>query len=781
MVQLALLAVSIALHQRPATTPAVHSRPDPDTAIVEVRIGTSARATVNALRVGDTTLLPGMRILALAGVAAPRPLHEYVSTTALSKMLHSPITTDWTDLVVTIADDGALPVSRRAARELRRRQSGSLGDGSHRTNVHRVYNPLMPRDLVIDYDVTASGTSPLSHTDVRLGLGASLMGGALGTDVTPYATAGSTVLENWLWEREFVQGSPVRVVRIGTSAPVGESVIGTGIFLSSRPRFHADSIAPVTITGTLGPGWAIDAYRNAMLMRSAQSDSSGSYAASVPLLRGANRLTVVAYGPDGERRTVHRYVLVDDNLLAPGTASYDFAVGRCTALACSYAAELSARYAPSGAITIGSGFTATTGPSGRFVAPHVSLATRIGDGINSSVRFTHDNTTASLHYAPSPAFDLFVDYRNVVPGAVSRSAAGRFATTVANAIWRLGQSGYSANATLDVAGGTLSNRRRLLAGLSMPLGQVYLHPVAALVRSAGMTGYSITGGLYAESGATVLLLPAGSYIRASTGPAAGGWSYVSLSVPVVNLGRVEMGMQWPVAGRTPRMIFSVSLAARSTRYDARSVDAGGRQLSLQSLTGSVTLSADQHSAIFSAVHQRDRAGIAGRVFLDANTNGIREPDEQLLPGISVIAGNTVVETDSLGEYRVKALVPYYRMVLEVDSLTLPSPRMSAHALSVEPLPDGVTRVDIPVVARPALLLPADVAGTSSTCSGAIDTVRGPVQHSQCRDAPPVHRHHLQAGTGDPHPVANPGETTKSGKDVAAKRRPVAVGNIEVVI
>src|SRR6185312_8117521 len=170
----------------------------------------------------------------------------------------------------------------------------------------------------------------------------------------------------------------------------------------------------------------------------------------------------------------------------------------------------------------------------------------------------------------------------------------------------------------------------------------------------------------------------------------------------------------------------LDMLTRAARYETRST-AGSNGSTVHSLSGSLVLMSSAHLAALSPTQLRGRASIAGVLFLDDNDNGIRDAAEPTLPGISISTGDVQIETDSVGAYRLDDVIPYTAVTLSVDSLSLPTPGMTAQAVRVTPLPNGVTRVDLPITSRCSRLL-------SGSCGG----IDGLPQDTQRRDPPPIH-------------------------------------------
>jgi hypothetical protein len=213
----------------------------------------------------------------------------------------------------------------------------------------------------------------------------------------------------------------------------------------------------------------------------------------------------------------------------------------------------------------------------------------------------------------------------------------------------------------------------------------------------------------------------------------------------------------------PQFNLSMNLIAGAARYEVRADGDAPVRTVAHALSGSIAIARDpgaaSHIVTLSASPSRGRARIAGRVFLDSDANGSFDSSDQLLPGVSVIVGSTMVETDSAGEYRVPDAVPYSAVTVTVDSLTLPSQDLIVRPVRVLPLPNGVTRVDLPA-AR------AHKSGLSVQCLSGIGRL---TQNPQGGDTTPVHRDDFQSGSGDAHPITHPRQPAQSCEDVSAQR------------
>ena len=95
----------------------------------------------------------------------------------------------------------------------------------------------------------------------------------------------------------------------------------------------------------------------------------------------------------------------------------------------------------------------------------------------------------------------------------------------------------------------------------------------------------------------------------------------------------------------------------------------------------------------------ERAGLSGRIFLDANGDGRLTPGETLLSGVRLRAGYVTAVSDSAGRYRVWDLPSFEPVLVAVDSTTLASPLwIPTHgAVSVETGPNRFRELDLAIL------------------------------------------------------------------------------------
>jgi hypothetical protein len=146
------------------------------------------------------------------------------------------------------------------------------------------------------------------------------------------------------------------------------------------------------------------------------------------------------------------------------------------------------------------------------------------------------------------------------------------------------------------------------------------------------------------------------------------------------------------------LTLGVTSALPALRAGAAVASAPGGAVSTQYLQGSVVWNRPAGRLATSPGPSLERAGVAGRVFLDRNGDGRRDPDEPGLGAVRLTVGSTSVTTDSLGRYEAWNLLPFEAVEVTLDTLSLESPLLvpAVPALRLVPAPNRFVTLDVAV-------------------------------------------------------------------------------------
>lgn len=750
---------------RPRQDTTVHNSMSSEPVILDVRVGSITSATMPARRVNDTAFLPVAQVRSLAGLPAVPTDTLYASTGELETMLRVHISVDWEELAVTIDDDGNLPVSRRARREEARRIFNLANAFPDPAGARAHATRMLPREVIIDYDVASDAIGSFAPPTVQLGIGASALRGDLSLDLSRRRST-SHVDYALSWQQDTPSRAWLAHVRAGRVELRRGSVPVYGVNLSSRSLFRAEPTPPILLDRAIANAGEVQVLRNGSLIYDDIPDAAGNAEVLIPSERGVNSLVVTTFEPSGDEHITRRYVSIDEGSLPAHTGSYELILGRCAESHCRYASEFSASVAPISRATIGFLISTLSRADTTLTASRLVLITHLRDDLNATLTYGSGDAALNLRFAPSPDLDLAISHALASVQLEGSSVAPRRSRTVATASWRA-DSKYAASASIDLSGIHGSDERRIRIASSAALGAVYLRPFATLTRAPGISPLTEYG-IHGESPLSVLA--PGARIRVGASTSSSRNAFLGASFSFAHSARLDARVDWS-GSHTPRIELSIAVTSRTVRYETRSVASHDASVTTSSVSGSITAGADRHAMTFSSRQARGRAEIAGHVYIDADCNGQFSDDEATLAGVSVSIRGRFADSDSIGEYRIRDVSPFADVVLVVDSLSLPSGDLHMQPVRAVALPEGTTPIDLPVT----------VMNSSGGLVCRDRSVSRLPQHAQSRYSAAIHRNHFEAGLRYPNPVSDPRQTSEPRENIASERRPVAIGNLEPVI
>ncbi len=724
----------------------------PEPTLLEVRLGRIVSRTVEAWRAGDLALLPVGAILALAEVrgevtgslasarlephgaslrvdAAARtatldrlvlPLDPaqvlagdgevFLDAAVLAQLLGVDVVVDWAELRVDVPEVRSLPVARRIEREEARRVLlAQRGDGTAGA-VEVAVPPARWDGLVVDYLAQSGGRDPFAAANLQVGVGADLFGGSL--ELRAQAAgfgAGAREELGASWLGVWPASDRLRQLRLGDAYATGPRARALrGASATNAPYVRDQFLHDAAFDGMTGPGWTIEAFAGGRLVAFDSSDAYGRYSVEVPVRYGENPVEFVAYGPNGEVRSFSRTYQAVQAQLPGRTFEYGLAAGACRRAACDGSANLDLRYGAGDRWTVRGGLEASTRTAGTLLQPYgaitatpanplaVELEALAQGYVRAAIRL---QPTADLRLgAEAATFDAGVEAPVLTPARqTSQARVGLFWRPVpANPFLYL-------DGTLEHSGTREGAQRSLRLGASLQRSALRVAPYVRVTSSSGRS-FTPDGTFVGVSG---YLLPgpragpvlSGLWTRGRVEVRGAAFSALELTL-ARNLSpslRLEGGVGWREAERTV-LTLGVTTALPALRAGAAVASAPGGAVSTQYLQGSVVWNRPAGRLGTSPGPSLERAGVAGRVFLDRNGDGRRDPDEPGLPAVRLVVGGTSVATDSLGRYEAWNLLPFEAVVVTVDTLSLESPLLvpAVPALRLVPAPNRYVTLDVAV-------------------------------------------------------------------------------------
>ncbi|HXE58083.1 MAG TPA: hypothetical protein VNK43_08785 [Gemmatimonadales bacterium] len=744
-----------ALEQPPGGLPPATADTVPEEVLVELQLGRIVSRTVRAYRLGDEVLLPLGGLLDLAEIRAERlpagrieaelqprrerlvadprrdtlslggrrvglapgqrvvgPDDQYIASAALGELLGLRFVIDWPELTVMVGDPGELPVARRARREaardatLRRRQG--LPEGMLLAPDRRRWE-----GFVLDYSVLSPSSDVVGDAAYAVVVGADAFGGAFQAGVTSPAGGAARVEASWtgVWREQ----RWLRQLRLGDDLATGPRPrTHRGVAVTNAPYVRPSQVGSVDYLGVLPPGWEVEAYRGGELVAWDSVDASGRFGMTLPVHYGENPVDFIAYGPFGEVREFNRTYRVSPGLLPAGQLEYGVSAGGCRDLPCQATANADFRYGVSRRWTVQAGADRFWRDSlGDLSHPYASV---LGSVTNAWAVELDAVANGFLHggirYEPSVNLRLAADYTRydgdvrspliAPPERKSHWSLFGFLRPKPSAGFFFLEAGLDRITTLT---GTHDAVR---LGLSTQVREIRLLPYARIQRDAGAGGDAVTRSFV---GLNAFVLP-----RPRLGPFLGRlWLRTTFEAedvtrpvhgsvfaarPIGNGGsRIELGASW--SRGTPGTTVTLALSSylpflRSTSTVTAPI--GGEASAVQLVQGSLLWNQVARRFDFAPGPSLERAGIAGRVFLDLDANGKHDPGEPGVPDVRIRVGSATAVSDSSGRYGVWDIVPFEPVAVTVDSLSLSSPLWvpGVTSLVVSPGPNRFRRLDLPI-------------------------------------------------------------------------------------
>ncbi len=722
-------------------------------ALVEVRLGRLVSRTLPALRIGNDALLPLTDLFELAEIQvinveggwfeaklqpgnvrfALRAMSDtlrlgkksvllptrqmiyrgrefYLNVGLLAKLLDFSVDVNWRDLSVSILDPSALPVGRRLAREASRRALVSRRAVGPEISVG-LDRPYLD-GLVLDYSVLAPSRDIWKQTTFSGGLGADVLGGSLEVGVASANRGrGGATRTDASWTGVWRENPWLTQLRLGDAIATGPRARSLrGFSISNAPYTRPTFLGNVPFAGLIGPGWQIEAYRGGRLINLDSADALGRFSVDVPVQYGENPVDFVAYGPFGEVRQFNQTYHVISDLLPKNHFEYALSAGECRTTLCSHTTNLDLRYGLGSRWTVAAGLDHFRRDTlANLFHPYATISGGIGnawalqlEGVGNAV------VRGAVRFEPTVDLRVSAEYDQYAQGIIAPilTPAGRTSQLTLQAFARPGSgSSLYFDASIDQARSATGSQTSARIGVSVQRDEIQLLPSVRFEHDVIAPGATLSH--------TFLTLNTFVLPRPRLGPFLGSLAARTLFESEGNLRpnavavyvsrsvtgglRLETGVAWR-RGSSPALSLVMTSAFPSVRsYTTVTAGEGGTSAS-QFVQGSVLYQHQGNAVSFSAGPSVQRAGVAGRVFLDENGNGRYDPGEELIAGVRIRAGMVNAISDSRGAYRIWDLLPFDPITVVVDSTTLPSPLWVPElaGVRIEPGPNRYRPLDIPI-------------------------------------------------------------------------------------
>ena len=505
---------------------------------------------------------------------------------------------------------------------------------------------------------------------------------------------------------------------------VAGSVAGRGMVATNRPVGLPDRFDSTSFRGDLPAGWDAELYRNGQLLAFASPNGDGRYEfLDVPLQYGSNRFEIVMYGPQGQVRREIRQLQVGMDSIPPQKTWYWAGIAQENADLVEFGDRRRGAYRR--------GWRGTLGIE-RGIDLRTSVAGYVHSLMIENVRRNYGEVTLRRAIGPT-LLEVAGAYADDGGAALRASWLAAFGETYVRADAMRGWGGFVSDRFINHIHGVYS----LSVDQSVTLGRTVLplhFDLRHVDRTSGVQSLEATA-------------RASASVRALTFTGQLDWARTSVPVgpdPPANMtasllanariGRVRVrgearfalsgdnadtrmtvigewagkgDAEWRAEAGYDRGLNRARAGAGYTRrFDKLQLSAFGEVASDGSVAASLSLAfsfgPDPRGGGWRLASEKlaSRGQVVADVWMDENGDGIRQPGEAALPGVSLTAGNAFVDaaTGKNGRATIDGLEPFRAVMIGVDASSLPDPYVqpALPGIVVTPRPGIAIKVALPM-------------------------------------------------------------------------------------
>ncbi|WP_432768704.1 MAG: carboxypeptidase regulatory-like domain-containing protein [Sphingopyxis sp.] len=511
---------------------------------------------------------------------------------------------------------------------------------------------------------------------------------------------------------------------------VAQSAPGRGAVLTNRPVERPDSFDKTSFRGDLPAGWDAELYRNGQLLAFTSPNGDGRYEfLDVPLQYGTNRFEIVLYGPQGQIRREIRQLQVGVDSIPPRETWYWAGVAQENADLVEFGNRRQTfRRGWRGTVGIERGLTTRTSASLYFHSLMIENVRRnYGEAaLRRSIGPTLLEIAGAYSDASGPEGGA---------GSVRASWLAAFGETYIRADAMRGWGGFVSDRFINNINGIYS----ISLDQSVKLGRTVLplhFDVRQVDRRSGISSLEASARASASFRALTFT---GQLDWARTKVPVGPDPPDNLTASLLanaRIGRVRLRGEARLAlsgdNADSRMTLIGEWAGKGDAewraelgYDkgldrARAGIGYTRRFKRLQLAGFGEVASDGSVAAslslafsfgpnpagggwrVSSEKLGGRGQVTADVFMDDNGDGVRQPGEAAMPGVSLTAGNAWVDaaTDAGGRATIDGLEPFRPVMIGIDAGSLPDPYVqpALPGVVVTPRPGVAVRVALPMAA-----------------------------------------------------------------------------------
>ena len=636
----------------------------------------------------------------------------FASAAVLGWLLDVDVYEDISELTVTFDPIENLPLGQRLRRERMRRLSAQKGV---QPDIVFPAETEVWNGATLDWAFSSPGLETFEATSYNLAFGGAALGGGIdlryrgrvdGQGPQDFDGSWQGVWPEQTWMRQLTVG------RAQTTGPHPHPI--TGIALGNSPYLRSSEFGRTVLRGQLDPGWEVEVYRSGRLIAWDRVDERGSWEFAVPLDYGQNPVEIRSYGPHGEVRISERAVRVDADRLPAGRFEYGLSAGSCDERNCQSSMNLDLRYGLSERLTVRGGYEGYRRDSGAELHhPYLAFASSPVQLLRLSAERVHDAWWRGL-VSLEPTSDFRATFEHFAFDAgtptplvassdeTHRSIASLFFRPLKNhrglfLTFDGQQRRYFNFTTTRTSWGFNSSVQGIRTGVQW--NEEWDEDFGRTNRFNSIS-YQLSTVLRGRGSALLhgIQLRLAGELETTSGRR--DWIQALVGRRLFHSARIEVGAGWTRDRARPQFSIGITATGQHAYSTAQFTrDASGRNTGYLSSEGSLLYNSGSNRVESYPYRSLGRGGLSGTVFLDKNGNGVLDRGEAGIPGVRLVAGDEVVETDTYGRYSVWNLAPFEATDIQVQRASLKNPLwIPVFELAQAPVsPNGFRRVDLPLV------------------------------------------------------------------------------------
>ena len=614
----------------------------------------------------------------------------------------------FSELRVTLPLNEEFPAYQRLRRSLEhkrlKQEQKALGDVKNLP-----YRRAMLGGAVADWSFSANPVGEGAQY-FNLSLGSMLAGGDLTFSGTGNSEAGIDPDQlSYRWHYFIDTASVVTQIEAGDiytaglGGPLSRRLRGIGA--TNKPQTQRKYFRTIQVEGHLDEGWEVELYVDHRLTDFVHTDQTGDYEFNVDVYYGASLLTLKMYGPNGELRTEERYIRVPYLLIPQGHLEYTLSAGQNSAdTATGWYGQASAYYGLTDRLTAG-------------VMTDVPISSAAADPAGFAGDLTWQaagNLTLNASWAPEyqAGFDLNYNVPSLVniDGSVvkyfenphrnkirqdrsvlfSLSAPLKYRTQRFNLRYYLAWNTYAGNEQINMHYGFNTSLARL---------NVYYLGKYQITRTQGRSMESLLSEVFSSIYISRWLRP---QFRFTYDHTESEFSRVSLylSRRVLRTGQLSFSVERDLRSETNVFRLTFNLFTDFADFTSRAAYSNNTATVNQVQRGSVRYDQEAGKLLFDRHYGVGRSAAVVRPFMDDNYNGVRDPEENLVPGLRArVPGGRERTRGDDRVYYYEGLNPYDEHLVRIDPVSLDDPLLKPtyEGYRVPLNPNMVTTINVPLV------------------------------------------------------------------------------------